>query len=219
MPRYLLCSVLYCVSPCIAPKGPFVLLSRSELPPKFPPGPQSSQAQPRPVHDYARHRSTSQCTARPGQACQSTTAWAGSYVPVWEFWVAWVVWVVYRSSPPQYSIESFALIIFHGHWHWHWTGAISRSSPPRHSLPLPPCCPLSTLYLFPSRRPVSHCSLMPRECGKTSIGGSTSRVRDETAQNTPEPTPPFLVILSSQEFPTLSSGCTTVHPIYADTGT
>lgn len=156
-------------------------------------------------------RSTSQCTARHGQACQSTTAWAGSYVPVW------VVWVVYRSSPPQYSIESFALIIFHGHWHW--TGAISRSSPPRHSLSPSPCCPLSTLYLFPSRRPVSHCSLMPRECGKTSIGGSTSRVRDETAQNTPEPTPPFLVILSSQEFPTLSSGCTTVHPIYADTCT
>jgi len=199
--RYGCCWVLSTVFlPALHRKGPFVLCPAPNSR-RIPARPQLSLGWASPVRDCARHRRTSQCTGQPER-------------PEIQTLKGRVLCTRLGSLPlitSQYSIESSALMIFHGHWDW-GLGPFSRSSPPRHSLSLP-CRPFVVpVPHLPIAAPSYPVPLCRENAVKLPIGGSTSRVRDETAQNTPEPTPPSLVILSSQEFPALSAACTTHSP-------
>jgi hypothetical protein len=132
-----LLGTVYCVSPCIAPKRPICPLSRSELPPN------SRQT---PVEPGLGRYMT-----MPGIVAHHNVLVNRKGLPEIRTLKGRVLCTRLGSLPlitSQYSIESSALMIFHGHWDWGLSPAPPLLVVPSLSLVVP----LSSLYLTsPSR--------------------------------------------------------------------
>lgn len=167
---------IHCVPSLHCTEGPICPIVPLRTPAEFPPGPQSSPAQPRPVHAHGRQRSTSQCTSEQGGPAKEYMAWAGYPAPVW---------VPGQSTAHhvQYSVKPFVLIILG----IHGTGPISRSSPPGPvPLPVVPVVPV----LPPPCAPSHAVPLCRENAVKLPSEGPPQGCETRQAQNTPEPTAP-----------------------------
>lgn len=193
--------------PALHREAPFVLLSRSELPPNSRQAPSTARPSPGRVHGCARPQSASRCTGEASRPARVHGLGRLTCTPSGK--------QLYRSSPPiwyWYGVKSFVLIIFTRHWaHLPLLPSLLAGPSPcrRPCRVLCPVCAPSHLVPLCRENAVKLPSEGPPQ---------GSRVRDETVQNAPRAHTTALVIPSSQEFPTLSIICTTVCQIYADTG-